>query len=64
MIVSSADELLGHQTFHAVVRDKTVWQWIQLEVLEDLMVARTTLKETPEAAGVGVIHVAEQQDLP
>ncbi len=45
MIVSSADELLGDRVLRAAVRDKAVWQRIQLGVLETLQASRLSLAE-------------------
>ena len=49
VIVSTAEELTGNATLRAAVRDKAIWQSIQLVVLEDLQVVRIQLKEFLEA---------------
>lgn len=48
-IVSSTDELLSSQTLRAAVRDKAIWQRIQLDVLTDLQSARAKLIEILDA---------------
>ncbi len=44
-IVSSAEELLSGQTLRAAVRDKAIWQRIQIDVLDELQAARGDLKK-------------------
>lgn len=50
-IVSSSEELLSNDVLRAVVRDKAIWQRIQLDVLVRLQEERKKLKEILEAAG-------------
>lgn len=47
-IVSTAEELTSHGTLRSAVRDKAVWQRIQLDVLNDLQIARHKLKQALE----------------
>lgn len=47
-IVSTAEELTGNETLRSAVRDKAVWQRIQLELLNDLQAARLKLKSELE----------------
>ena len=47
-IVRTAEELTSHGTLRSAVRDKAVWQRSQLDVLNDLQIARHKLKEALE----------------
>jgi hypothetical protein len=52
-IVSTTEELLGNPALRAAVRDKAVWQRIQIEVLGDLQAARKEIRDilaVPDAA--------------
>ena len=52
-IVSTTEELLGNPALRAAVRDKAVLQRIQIEVLDDLQVARKEIRDIltePDAA--------------
>ncbi|WOJ92063.1 hypothetical protein R0135_09720 [Congregibacter variabilis] len=44
-IVSTAQELRSNYALRAAVRDKAIWQRVQLEVLDDLQGARNTLRD-------------------
>ena len=48
-IVSTAEELTENLVLRSAVRDKAIWQRIQLDVLKDLQAARGALKEILEA---------------
>lgn len=49
-IVSTTEELLSSEVLRGAVRDKAIWQRIQLEVLEELQSARLSLKQALEAS--------------
>lgn len=44
-IVSTTEELLGNPVLRAAVRDKAIWQRIQIDVLYDLQDARTKIRD-------------------
>ncbi|MEE4284400.1 MAG: hypothetical protein V2I41_20860 [Pseudomonadales bacterium] len=44
-IVSTTKELLGNPVLRAAVRDKAIWQRIQIDVLNDLQDARTKIRD-------------------
>ena len=44
-IVSTTEELLGNPKLRSAVRDKAVWQRIQIDVLYDLQEARTEIRD-------------------
>jgi hypothetical protein len=48
-IVSTTEELTGNLVLRSAVRDKAIWQRIQLDVLKDLQAARGALREILEA---------------
>ena len=47
-IISSAEELIENETLRTAVRDKAIWQRIQLDVIKDRQVDRRILKKTLE----------------
>ena len=49
-IVSTPEELWRNETLRSVVRDKAIWQRIQLDVLIELQSARLNLKQTLDQA--------------
>jgi hypothetical protein len=51
-IVSTTEELLGNPVLRAAVRDKAIWQRIQIDVLIDLQDARTQIRDILTEHGV------------
>ena len=59
-IVSSTQELLDNQVLRAAVRDKAIWQRIQIDVLHDLQRARSVLSDVLAASGVTPMNDGSQ----
>jgi len=53
-IVSTANDLTSNRTLRSAVRDKAIWQRIQLDVLKDLQAARRKLKQILEVHLIGM----------
>jgi hypothetical protein len=60
-IISNAEELIGNETLRAAVRDKAIWQRIQLDVIEGLQVDRRKLKQTLEDHLSGLTQITDTQ---